>query len=91
MKTKDQVFEKFKAWRALVKKQSRRELKILRSNNGGEYASTKFTQYYSAESIMHHFTTTGDPQSNGVAERLNRTLMEKCRCMRLTAGFSKEF
>ena len=40
---------------------------------------------------MRHFTTPGDPQSNGVAERLNMTLMEKCRCMRLTAGFSKEF
>ena len=91
MKTKDQVFEKFKAWRALVEKQSGRELKILRSDNGGEYTSTEFTQYCSAEGIMRHFTTPGDPQSNGVAERLNMTLMEKCRCMRLTAGFSKEF
>ena len=91
MKSKDQVFEKFKAWRALVEKQSGRDLKILRSDNGGEYTSTEFTQYCSAEGIMRHFTTPGDPQSNGVAERMNRTLMEKCRCMRLTAGFSKEF
>ena len=33
----------------------------------------------------------GTPQQNGVAERINRTLMEKARCMRLQAVLPKVF
>ena len=33
----------------------------------------------------------GTPQQNGVAKKMNRTLMEKARCMRLQAGLPKVF
>ncbi|GFQ02696.1 retrovirus-related pol polyprotein from transposon tnt 1-94 [Phtheirospermum japonicum] len=36
-------------------------------------------------------TTPYTPQQNGVAERLNRTLMEKARCMLSWAGLEPEF
>lgn len=31
------------------------------------------------------------PQQNGVAERMNKTLLERARCMLSNAGLSKEF
>ena len=31
------------------------------------------------------------PQQNGVAERMNRTLLEKVRCMLSNAGLDKKF
>ncbi len=37
LKTKDQVVEKFKAWKALVENQSGRKLKALKTNNGLEF------------------------------------------------------
>ena len=43
------------------------------------------------EGIVRHFTVRHTPQQNGVAERMNRTLLEKVRCMLSNAGLSKEF
>ena len=36
-------------------------------------------------------TLSGTPQQNGVAERMNRTLNERARCMRLKSGLPKMF
>ena len=36
-------------------------------------------------------TTPYTPQQNGVAERMNRMLMEKARCMLSGVGLGKEF
>ena len=91
MKAKSEVFQNFKVWLALVEKQIGNKLKILRSDNGGEYVSKEFLDYCRRHGIRRHFTTLGDPQSNGVAERMNRTLLEKARCLILTVGMSKGF
>ena len=45
LKHKFEVFDLFKVFKALVENQSRRKLKILRSNNGGEYVKSEFIQY----------------------------------------------
>ena len=39
LKTKDEVFSKFKEFKALIENLSKRKIKILRSDNGGEYTS----------------------------------------------------
>ena len=36
-------------------------------------------------------TVPGTPQENGVSERMNRTIMERARCMRLHAGLPLQF
>ena len=54
---------------------------MLRSDNGGEYTSDPFKEYCQDEGIVRHFTVRGTPQQNGVAEKMNRTLLEKVRCM----------
>ncbi|KAH9650701.1 retrovirus-related pol polyprotein from transposon TNT 1-94-like protein [Citrus sinensis] len=43
------------------------------------------------EGIKRHFTVRHTPQQNGVAERMNRTLLEKVRCMLSNAGLDKKF
>ena len=62
-----------------MEKSSARKIKTLHSDNGGEYTSTKFTSYLTKEGIKHELTTPYTPQQNGVAERLNRTLIEGVR------------
>jgi hypothetical protein len=37
LKTKDEVFNKFKEYKALIENLSERKIKTLRSDNGGEY------------------------------------------------------
>ena len=43
------------------------------------------------KAISRHFTVRYTPQHNGVAERMNRTLLEKVRCMLSNAGLGKQF
>ena len=50
-----------------------------------------FENFCLKEGITRHFTISRKAQQNGVAERMNRTLLEKARCMRLFAGLSKLF
>ena len=45
MKTKDQVLEKFKEYEAMVTNMTEKKIKILRSDNGGEYTSKEFSNY----------------------------------------------
>ena len=45
LKHKSKVFGLFKVFKALVENHSRRKLKVLRSDNGGEYVKSDFIQY----------------------------------------------
>ena len=75
LKTKDQVFDYFLEWKALVEKATKKKIRTLRTDNGGEYTSTRFQEYLKAEGIRYELTVPKTPQQNGVAERLNRTLV----------------
>jgi hypothetical protein len=61
-------------------------LKCLRSNDGGEYSNKDFDNYFSYHGILRE-KVPGTPQENGVLERMNRTIMERARSMRLYVGF----
>ena len=91
LKTKDQVFDRFQEWKALVEKSSGKRVKTLRSDNGGEYTSNKFKAYLKSEGIRHECTIPKTPEQNGVAERLNRTLVESSRSMLLDSGLPQKF
>eukprot|EP00111_Clytia_hemisphaerica_P018040 TCONS_00053381-protein len=91
MKHKSEVLAKFTEFVNLVK--NRTELKVkrlnvenqtikrLRSNNGGKYTSTEFTSFCTDRGISREPTIPYSPQQNGVAERMNRTLLETARSM----------
>jgi hypothetical protein len=81
LKTKDEVLEKFKAYQALSENITGKKIKILRSDNGGEYMSGNFTKYCSNKGILQQTTAPYTPEQNGVAERLNRTVVESARCL----------
>ena len=56
-----------------------------------EYIDGGFNEYYAAHGIRMEKTILGTPQQNGVVERMNRTLNEYARSMRLHAGLPKTF
>ncbi len=55
------------------------------------YTSNAFEKYLRCEGIRHEKTNPKTPQQNGVAERLNRTLVESARSMLLNANLSKQY
>ena len=81
LKQKKQVFEKFLEWKALVENSTGQKLKILRTDNGGEFTSTQFENFLKSEGVRHERTIVKTPEQNGVAERINRTLIETVRSM----------
>ena len=81
LKTKDQVFEHFKKFHNIVEREKGKPLKCLRINHRGEYTSNEFKSYCSEKGIKHKKTIPGTPQQNGVAERMNCTIVEKVKCM----------
>ena len=76
---KSEVFEKFTEWKSMVEKSSGMKVKVLRTDNGGEYTSKEFEQYQKKQGTEHELTVSKTPQQNGVAERMNRKLVETIR------------
>ena len=65
----------------MIKKQTGRQVNCLHTNNGLEFCYDEFNTLCKKEGIVRHRTVHHTPQHNGVAERMNRTLMEKVGCM----------
>lgn len=81
LKSKRQVLDKFKEWKTLVEKQSEQKIKVLRSDNGGEYISKAFDVFLHKHGIARETSAPYTPQQNRVAERANRTIVEMGRSM----------
>lgn len=75
----------------MIEKQTRKQVKRLRTDNGMEFCGGSFNEFCNNEGIVRHRIVRNTPQQNGVAERMNRTLVERARCMLSNAGLSKEF
>ncbi|GJZ40597.1 retrovirus-related pol polyprotein from transposon TNT 1-94 [Tanacetum coccineum] len=77
---KHEAFRKFKEWKQLVENQTGRTVKKLRT----------FKQLCIESGIARHLTVAGTSQQNGLAEHMNKTLMDKVRCL-LMSGLPKTF
>ena len=75
----------------MIERQTEKKVKVLRTDNGGEFCSDAFDDYCRKEGIVRHHTIPHTPQQNGVAERMNRTIISKARCMLSNARMSKYF
>ncbi|GJR98627.1 retrovirus-related pol polyprotein from transposon TNT 1-94 [Tanacetum coccineum] len=88
---KDEVFPTFKEWKVLIENQTGKKIKKLRTDNGLEFCGESFNALCRKYGIARHHTLVRTPQQNGVAERMNRTIMEKVRCMLSHANLDKDF
>ncbi|KAA3455411.1 Retrovirus-related Pol polyprotein from transposon TNT 1-94 [Gossypium australe] len=71
--------------------QTGKRIKHIHTDNGGEYRSDQFVKICEDEGIIRHFTVKSTPQQNRVTKRMNRTLLEKVRCMLSNVGLDTEF
>lgn len=76
MKEKSEALTKFKAFQIEAKKLTGRRVKILCSNNGGEYVSHELNECLNDCKIRRQITCSYTPQQHGVSERKNRHLAE---------------
>ena len=85
------MFPIFKDFKARVELESGKRIKCLRTDNGGEYTDGDFIAFCKQDGIQRQSTVMYTPQQNGVAERMNRTLLERTRVMLRTTGLAKSF
>jgi len=66
-------------------------VKVLRSDNEGEYTYKEFKDYLASKGIKHWLSIPGRLEQNGVAERMNQTFTECAHNIRLHADISERF
>ena len=79
MRHKDEVFDCFRNFYALVKTQFSVPVQAMRTDNGTEYVNNKFGAFLSEHGILHQTSCPDTPPQNGVAERKNRHILEVAR------------
>ena len=81
-----------KRWLALVQNQSGKTLKFFRTDQGKEFTGMDtITAFFNQQGITHETTTGYSSSSNGVAERLNRTLFNMVRPMMICCQLPTPF
>ena len=80
-----------KSGKLLPKGRQEKKVKRIRIDNGLEYFLEQFNKLCVEKGIARHKTVRGTPQQNGLAERMNRIILETVRCMIINAGLPKSF
>ena len=91
LKQKSEVFSKFFEWKAMIEKATGKTVKTLHTDNGGEYIGKGFEQYLKVNGIRHQLTVRKKQEQNGVAERINRKVVEMVRAMLSDSGLAKKY
>lgn len=91
LKSEDEMFSKFKEVKSFVENQKDKRSKVFRFDNGGELTSGAFEQFFKDSGIVHQKTNVYTPQQNGVAERFNRTIVGKAKCLLFDQNLGKSF
>ena len=81
MQKKSETYSKFYEFKVLVEKESGKQVKALRSDNGGEYISSEFKDFCSKEGIRRELIAPHNTQRNGVTERKNKMIVGVARAM----------
>ncbi|UYV76012.1 hypothetical protein LAZ67_13002147, partial [Cordylochernes scorpioides] len=91
LKNKDETLGKFEEFKTRVENELNLKIKDVRTDNGTEFTNHRFKNFSIKNGIHHQLSTTYSPQSNGVAERVNRTLIETARTLLFDSGLPMAF
>ncbi|CAI7775381.1 unnamed protein product, partial [Closterium sp. NIES-54] len=80
-----------KEWMPRAQRESGHKVKVIRTDNGGEFIGADFEAVLKKKGIQHQLTVPYNPQQNGVVERFNRTLQEGARTLLGRAGLPDPF
>jgi hypothetical protein len=89
LQEKSEVGKSLKAFITQVELETGLKVKTLCSDGGGEYMARHVKDYLVECGIKHEVTTPNTPQHNGVAEHLNRTLLDKAQAMLANVNLPK--
>ena len=91
LKQKSEVLEKFKHFHVQAERETGCKLLAIKTDQGREYVNKAFDSYLSKHGIRHQMTPTYQPQCNGIAERINRTIVSLVRSTLLATKLPLQF
>lgn len=74
-----------------IERKKDRKVKRFRTDNGLEFCNRELMTYFKSVGIKYERSNVEMPQMNGVAERINRTLLDLTRSMLKSACLSQNF
>lgn len=91
LKEKYEAFEKFKIFKNRVENESGDKIKCLRSDRGEKFTSREFNMFFEENGIKRQLSSPKNPKKNGIAERINRLVLEAKRVIVFENDVSKTF
>lgn len=76
MKSKSEVSLLFQRFHRIIKTQYNAHIRVLHSDNGGEYHNSELKDYLEVQGMINQTTCVDTPQQKGITERTNRHLLE---------------
>jgi hypothetical protein len=89
--TKDETCTALKAFIERAEVETGERVNYFRSDGGGEYGSKVLATYFESKGIHHEKTNAYTPQENGLAERMNRTIVEMARSLLKDANLPNSY
>jgi len=81
IRSKDETSKVLKEWITCSKIKTGEKANLLRTDGGGKYIDIEFQEWLRSREMHHEVTNASTSQENGVAEYLNRTILEMIRTM----------
>lgn len=91
IKSKNEVFDCFEKYVNRIENQSDSKIKEIRCDRGTEYLNRKFYSFAKNKGIWLRPSPAYTHELNGMAERYNRTIMDRARCLLNEGNLEKKF
>lgn len=91
IKSRSEIGAVFGDFKNFVEKQTGKQIKAVRTDNAAEYKGGRFAEIIKNSGIAHETTVPHCPPQNGIAERVNLTLINMVKCMLEDANLPKHF
>jgi len=91
IRTKDEASKALMDWIVRSEVETGEKVNLLRTDRGGEYIGNDFQCWLKGRGVYHKVMNASTPQENGVAERLNRTLLEMTCTMIFDSKLPKSY
>ncbi|MBW0460659.1 hypothetical protein O181_000374 [Austropuccinia psidii MF-1] len=91
LKHKSEALKEFIAVKNLIETTQGTKIKKIVSDRGGEFLNAEFQKLADESGFVHVASPPYTPQLNGFAERANRTILEKARCLLLESNLPNQY
>jgi hypothetical protein len=91
LRSKEDAPAAIMTFQARVERETGKKLKVLRTDNGGEFIFVTFGEYCAGEGIQRHQLAPYTPQQNGVMEHRNQSVVATMRSILQARGVPGHF